>query len=253
MQDMTGKTALVTGASRGIGAACARALGRAGAGVVVHYAREGKKAEAVARDLGNDGARTVRADLAEPGAARALWAEALGWRGRIDVLVNNAGIFEPAELDAPDGDWDAVWERTLQVNLTAVGDLCRAAVAAFAAQGGGVIVNVASRAAHRGDGARYWAYGATKAGVVALTKTVARNWAKDRVLAYAVAPGFTATDMADRALADADARARAVAEIPMGEMTPPEDVANVVAFLASGAAPHATGTTVDVNGASYVR
>ncbi|MFQ5763782.1 MAG: SDR family NAD(P)-dependent oxidoreductase [Rhodospirillales bacterium] len=253
MIDMTGKTALITGASRGIGAACARALGRTGAGVIVHFARNRDKAEAVARELGDGNAGTLQADLAEPGTARGLWTDARAWRGRIDVLVNNAGIFEPAAPEGPGDAWDEVWERTLRVNLTAVGDLCRLAVADFAGQGGGVIVNVASRAAHRGDGPRYWAYGAAKAGVVALTKTIARNWAAERVLAYAVAPGFTATDMADKALTDPDARARAVAEIPMGELTPPEDVANVVAFLASGAAPHATGTTVDINGASYVR
>ena len=253
MIDLSGKTVLVTGASRGIGAACASVLGGAGAGVIVHYAENRKAAEAVTAGLNEGRCHLVRADLAEPGAGRALWDQALQWRQRIDVLVNNAGVFEAAAVDGDDGAWADTWERTLRINLTAVGDLCRAAIGAFKDQGGGIIVNIASRAAFRGDGLDYMAYAASKGGVVALTRTIARAWAADGVLAYAVAPGYVDTDMADAVLTDPGARARVIAEIPMGQLAPPEDVANVVCFLASGLAPHATGTTVDVNGASYVR
>lgn len=257
MIDMTGKVVLVTGASRGIGAATARALGGAGADVVVHYAANRNAAETVAAELnaapGGERAHLVQADLAGEDAPGRLWAEAYRWRGRIDVLVNNAGVYEPASVDGGDADWSANWARTLRINLTAVGDLCRAAILAFSEDGGGIIVNIASRAAFRGESPDYMAYAAAKAGVVALTRTIARAWAADGVLAYGVAPGYVDTDMADAALTDPGARARATAEIPMGRLAPPEDVANVVCFLASGLAPHATGTTVDVNGASYVR
>ncbi|MBI2977349.1 MAG: SDR family oxidoreductase [Rhodospirillales bacterium] len=244
---------LVTGASRGIGRACAETLGRAGAHVVLHYARNRAAAASLAKTLPAGRAHPVEADLAVPGAGARLWRDALGWRGRLDVLVNNAGIYEPAAIDAADDAWDETWARTLAVNLTALADLCRAAVATFAGQGGGIIVNIASRAGFRGDAPDYWAYAAAKGGVLALTRTIARGWAGQGVLAYAVAPGFVATEMAEAALADPKKRAAAVAEIPIGGLAPPSDVANVVAFLASGLAPHATGTTVDVNGASYVR
>jgi len=253
MIDLDGKTVLVTGASRGIGRACAETLARAGARVVVHYARDRTAADELAKALPGDQAYVIQADLGKPGAAARLWRDALAWRGRLDVLVNNAGIFEPAAVDAADDAWDQTWARTIQVNLTALADLCRAAVSTFAEQGGGIVVNIASRAGFRGDAPDYWAYAAAKGGVLALTRTIARGWAKQGVLAYAVAPGFVATDMAAAALTDPAKRARALAEIPIGDFAPATDVANVVAFLASGLAPHATGTTVDVNGASYVR
>ncbi len=253
MIDMGGKTVLVTGASRGIGAAAATALGRAGANVALHCGRNRAAAERLAKTLPEGRTCVVQGDLAKPGAGDHVWREALAWRGRLDVLVNNAGIYEPAALDSRGDAWQETWARTIQVNLTALADLCRAAVGAFAAQGGGIIVNVASRAGFRGDGPDYWAYAAAKGGVLALTRTIARGWARQGVLAYAVAPGFVDTDMADAALTDANKRAQALAEIPIGAFAPAGDVANVIAFLASGLAPHATGTTIDVNGASYVR
>ena len=253
MIDLEGKTALVTGASRGIGAACAAALGGAGARVVLHCASNRAAAERLADSLPEGRSFVVEADLARPGAAAGLWRDALAWQGRLDVLVNNAGIYEPAAIGAADDAWDETWARTLAVNLTALADLCRAAVATFAGQGGGIIVNIASRAGFRGDAPDYWAYAAAKGGVLALTRTIARGWARQGVLAYAVAPGFVATGMTEAALTDPKKRAAAVAEIPIGGLAPPSDVANVVAFLASGLAAHATGTTVDVNGASYVR
>ena len=257
MIDMTGKVVLVTGASRGIGAATARALGGAGADVVVHYAANRKAAETVAAQLnegpGEERAHLVQADLAGDDAPGRLWAEAYRWRGRIDVLVNNAGVYEPASVDGGDKEWSANWARTLRINLTAVGDLCRAAILAFSEDGGGIIVNIASRAAFRGESPDYMAYAAAKAGVVALTRTIARGWAHSGILAYAVAPGYVETDMAAGALAGTGTRAAEIAAIPMGAMAPASDVAHVVCFLASGLAPHATGTTVDVNGASYVR
>jgi len=257
MIDLTDKVILVTGASRGIGAVTARVLAGIGAQVILHAGRNREMADTLAADLGVDRCHVLTADLGDPGAGRGLWRAAVQWKGRIDVLVNNAGVYEAAGVEADDKDWDRVWQQTLQINLVAVADLCRDAIKHFAERhaegdGGGAIINIASRAAFRGDGPDYPHYAASKGGVIALTRTIARGHAHQGVLAYAVAPGFVETDMAKQSLTP-EGRADQVSLIPLGDLAPPEDVANVVAFLASGLAPHATGTTIDVNGASYVR
>ena len=252
MIDLSGKVILVTGGSRGIGAAIVRALAGAGGDVVVHYGRSRERAEAVADEIGRDRCRLAAADLGDESAVPALWRDAVAWKGRIDVLVNNAGIYVPAGVDADFETWCDVWARTLRVNLVAAAHLCREAIRHFRERGGGTIVNVASRAAFRGDAPDYTHYAASKAGMVALTRTIARGFAADNILAFAVAPGFVRTEMA-REFVRQHGDDSVVREIPLGDIAPPEDVANVVAFLASGLARHATGTTVDVNGASYVR
>ena len=234
------KVALVTGGTRGIGAAVTRVLLRDGFAVVASNRGGGPDfAEPVA---------VVSGDLAMPGAAEQVWADALAVHGRIDVLVNNAGAWLPSPVDDQAG-WDEGWAANLAVNLTAPANLCRLAIQHFRERGGGVIVNITSRSAHRGDDPGHLAYGAAKGGLLALTRGIARGFARDRVLAYAVAPGPVATDMV-AGVADYDETAR---QLPMGEITPPEDVAEAVGFLASGRSPHATGTTIDISGADYVR
>jgi NAD(P)-dependent dehydrogenase (short-subunit alcohol dehydrogenase family) len=240
----------VTGASRGIGAAAAEAFASAGATVAVHYGRHREAAEALAARLGH-GARAFGTDLADAHAAQRLWDDVAAAFERVDVLVNNAAVAEAASPEAPLDAWLAGWERTMAVNLRAVGVLCRAAVAHFAARGGGRIVNVASRAAFRGDTPDYLAYAASKAGVVALTRSIARGYGKAGVVAFTVAPGFTRTDMA-RPFLDAYGADYATADLALDRLTEPADVAPLVVFLASGLADHATGATVDVNAGSYV-
>jgi len=246
--DLTGKHVLVTGASRGIGAAVARALAEAGATVGVHYARRRAAAEALAAEIGG---RAFQADLEHPDAAGRLFSEAAAAFGRVDGLVNNAAVAEAAPLDAPEADWTAAWDRTMAVNLRAVGQLCRAAVPHMAGAGGGRIVNVASRAAFRGDTPDYLAYAASKAGVVALTRSLARGFGKEGVVAFTVAPGFTRTEMAQPFI-DAYGADYATGDLALGRMTEPEDIAPSVVFLLSGLADHATGATLDLNAGSYV-
>ena len=252
MIDMSGRVVLLTGAAGGIGSATARVLAGAGAEVVLHDLDPDGPVKELAGELG-EGALALGADLSDPNGADRVWREALGWRGRIDVLVNNAGIYQAAEVDGELDAWIESWERTLAVCLVSPATLCRAAIRTFRDQeGGGIIVNLASRAAFRGEDADYWHYAAAKAGVVAMTRTIARQFGRDGVTAFAVAPGFVNTPFNDPAVAlhGLDFFAQ---DTGLGEVAEPQDVANVIAFLASGLARHATGTTIDVNGASYVR
>ena len=230
---------LATGTSRGIGAAIAEALAPA-ARLIGHGTRSAPD--------------QLDADLSAPGAARALWDAALAaLDGRIDVLVNNAGIFEAAPLDLPDDGWTAAWERTMRINLTASAELCRLAVRHWLERGGGGrIVNVASRAAYRGDSPAHWHYAASKAGMVAMTKSIARGHAKHGILAFSVCPGFTMTGMADDYLASRGGD-WLLADIPLGRVADPAEVAEAVRWLALDAPAAMTGAVLDINGASYVR
>lgn len=252
MIDLTGKVVLVTGGSRGIGAAIVRTLAGAGADVVLHYGQSRDRAEALAGEVGAEHCHLVSADLDDGEAVPGLWRDALAWRGHIDVLVNNAGVYLSAGIDDDFAIWAEVWARTLRINLVAAAHLCREAVRHFRGRGGGAIVNIASRAAFRGDAADYTHYAASKGGMVALTRTIARAYGADNIVAFAVAPGFVRTEMAEEFFA-LHGEEPVVREIPLGEVAAPEDVANVVAFLASGLARQSSGTTIDVNGASYVR
>jgi NAD(P)-dependent dehydrogenase (short-subunit alcohol dehydrogenase family) len=251
MIDLGNRVVLVTGAAGSIGSAIARTLVRANGRVLVHDLNRDPVA-LLTRDLG-DAAHGLTADLRDPAATAALWDEALAVHGRLDVLVNNAGIYPPAPLALSPADWVGVWGLSLAVNLTAPAILSRAAVRAFSVQPeGGIIVNMASRAAFRGEDPDYWHYAAAKAGLVAMTRTIARQYGRQGVTAFAVAPGYVDTPF-NQAFADAFGVEAAAAQTGLGEVAHPQDVANVVAFLSSGLAKHATGTTIDVNGASYVR
>lgn len=225
---------LLTGASRGIGAAIATELEGKGARVIALSSKDG--------------------DLSDPAIPAKLWQDALDrLDGRVDVLVNNAGVFEANPLDGDDADWLAGWERTMQVNLTASADLCRRAVLHWQERSNaGRIVNIASRAAYRGDSPAHWHYAASKAGMVAMTKTIARAYAAQQIYAFAVCPGFTMTGMAEDYL-ESRGGDKLLADIPLGKVADPEEIAKLAAFCALEAPPSMTGAVLDVNGASYVR
>jgi 3-oxoacyl-[acyl-carrier protein] reductase len=225
---------LITGASRGIGAAIAASFDPATTKVVALSSKDG--------------------DLNDPAVPALLWAQALErLDGRIDVLINNAGVFEENLLARPDEAWLESWNRTLQINLKASADLCRRAVLHWQASGAsGRIVNIASRAAYRGDSPAHWHYAASKAGMVAMTKTIARAYAKEGIYAFTICPGFTMTGMAEDYL-ESRGGDKLLADIPLGKVADPEEVAIMAKFCALEAPPSMTGAVLDVNGASYVR
>ncbi|MDK2761961.1 MAG: SDR family oxidoreductase [Sphingopyxis sp.] len=225
---------LITGASRGIGAAIADALTTDATRTVALSSADG--------------------DLADPATPDRLWQASLDrLDGRIDVLVNNAGIFEDNPIGADDAEWLANWNRTIQVNLTASAQLCRRAVLHWQDRGGeGRIVNIASRAAYRGDSPAHWHYAASKSGMVAMTKTIARAYARDNILAFAICPGFTMTGMADDYLASRGGD-KLLADIPLGRVAMPAEVGEMARWCALDAPASMTGAVLDVNGASYVR
>ena len=230
---------LLTGASRGIGAATFALLTSTGHLVAGHSTK------------GGDG--LIPGDLANPLSARAVWEAALDrLGGRIDVLINNAGIYEGVADNASDAEWQAAWSRTLQVNLESPASLCRYAIGHFRANGGGRIVNVASRAAYRGDSPSHWHYAASKAALIGVTKTIARGYAAENILAFAVAPGFTVSEMTEEYL-QGRGGAAIVADIPLGRVTSTTEVAEAIRWLATDAPAASTGSVIDLNGASYVR
>lgn len=245
-EPLAGKRVLVTGASKGIGAAIARSVHRDGAEVAIHFNSDSAGAGTVAAELGNR-VHLVAGDLMQPGSAEAVWSDAKAALTDIDVLVNNAGAWLASPIE-PVQEWTAGWSANLQLNLVSAADLCRCALTDFPRLGGGAIINVTSRSAHRGDDADHLAYGAAKGGLLSLTKGIARGYGHQGILAYAISPGWVETGLSAGAIAE-----DVLAGLPLHEVTPPEDVAELVAFLASGRSRHLTGSTIDITGADYVR
>jgi NAD(P)-dependent dehydrogenase (short-subunit alcohol dehydrogenase family) len=234
-------TILVTGSSRGIGRAIAEALRSRGARVIGH--------SSLAED-----ADTIAADFTHPPAPQVLWEQALDRAdGRIDALVNNAGVFAANPLEVSDIAWLDAWEDTLRINLTAAAQLSRFAVRHWLESGaGGRLVHIASRAGHRGDSPEHWHYAASKGGMLAMHKTIARAYASRGVLSFAIAPGFTQTGMAEDYLESRGGEAL-LADIPLGRVATPEEIATMAAFCVLDAPPSMTGAVLDANGANYVR
>jgi len=244
--DLKGKNALVTGASQGIGRAIATQMAEAGARVAAHYSTHAIRPEDFPGRVA-----TYAADLASPSEARDLFRRVAKDFAGLDILVNNAGFTIDSPLENDDDRWLADWQAIMAVNLTACGILCREAVRHFQGRGGGRIINIASRAAFRGDVPAYLAYAASKGGMVALTRSLARGFGKDGITAFLIAPGFTRTGMAQQFI-ELHGEELVLKDIALERLTEPGDIAPTVAFLASGMADHATGCTIDINAGSYV-
>jgi 3-oxoacyl-[acyl-carrier protein] reductase len=250
--DFEGKVALVTGGSRGIGRAVAEELAARGATVVVQFRADRRAAEATLAALGPGRHRTAQADVADPGQARSLVEGVVGELGRIDVLVNNAGVYEEHPVLATGyEDWQRIWRRTLETNLLGPANLVHAVAPHMVAAGGGRIVNVSSRGAFRGE-PDHPAYGASKAGLNSLGQSMAKALGPHGIYVTTVAPGFVDTDMAAPFL-DGPGGDAVRAQSPLNRAATPQEVARVVVFLATPGAESTTGAVVDVNGASYLR
>jgi 3-oxoacyl-[acyl-carrier protein] reductase len=246
------RAVLVTGASRGIGAAVAREFAAAGDRVAVHYGASREAAEEVAASLAGEGHVAGGADLADPDAVRAMVDRAAEALGGVDVLVNNAGIFVSHPIaETSYEDWQRAWSDTLAVNLVGAANVTWCAVRHMIAAGGGRIVNVSSRGAFRGEPDQP-AYGASKAALIAFGQSLARSLGPHRIAVTTVAPGWTQTDMAADTLAGP--RGEAIREeTPLGRVATPQEVARAVLYLASPDAELASGAVLDFNGASYLR
>ena len=247
-----GRAVLVTGASRGIGAAIARAFAAQGDRVAVHHGHNAERARAVAAELDGSGHVVVGADLRDPDAVRAMVDEAAAGLGGIDVLVNNAGIFTPHPIgETTYEEWQRGWGDTLGVNLVGAANVTWCAVQHMLRAGGGRIVNVTSVHEHvpLSDSAPYVS---AKHGLGGLTKQMAMELGGHGITVTAVAPGFTETDMARDALMGEKGAARR-AESPLGRVATADEVAAAVVYLASPAATMSPGAVLDVNGASYLR
>lgn len=247
LEKLEGKIVLVTGASRGIGEATIVSLREQGAVPIPHASSQSDASMAVSEKTGLE---FLFEDLSQPEAGDRLVDAAIARAGRLDGVVNNAGIFDATPLSGGEA-WASGWARTMAVNVQAPADICRAAIEHFRARKSvGQIINIASRAAHRGDDIDHAAYAASKGALISMTKTWARALSGEGIRLYSIAPGWVKTRMAPLEGPEHEA---AVAGIPLGEMAETEELAALICFLLSDACPSAVGSTFDVNGASYVR
>lgn len=252
--DLRDKTVLLTGASGGIGTSTARALGAAGANLIAHYNGDEAGAEAACAEIPEERRMLLQADLSQPGGGRELWREAVGWRGRIDVVIANAAVMPICPIDGPDEDWDTAWEQTFRVNVLEPANLIREAIKHFLEHDGGILISLSSWAAQRGSALpQLTNYASSKAAIQNLTQTIARNYAREGILGYIVAPGIVHTTMSEISATHRGGMDALNAALAMGGMVPPEEVATLITFLASGACRHLTGATIDLNGASNIR
>lgn len=252
--DLSGKTILVTGASRGIGAAVAKACATAGAHVISHYNSNTNGAIENMADIPESNKSFVMQNLSEPGSGRQLWRKAIKESKKIDIFINNAAVNIETPFDSKVDEWDKGWLETFQVNVYEPANIMKEALTHFQELGAGVIISMSSWSGQRGSALPTLpAYAASKAAVKALTQTIAKNYAKEGVLAYVISPGIVKTRMSDLAAVVRGGEESMKSQLVMGELVKPSELGELVVFLASGACRHLTGATIDVNGASYIR
>jgi 3-oxoacyl-[acyl-carrier protein] reductase len=248
MISLTNKIALVTGGSGGIGRKIADTLSSAGATVAICYHTQQKAAEEVLAECGEN-AFLIQGDASSPAGCRRIVDDVLQKMGRVDILVNNAAIGLMDSFSMPYDAWNELWNRTLQTNFMSAVNLSYCCVEGMKKSGGGKIINISSRSAFRGE-TEYMAYAASKAAMINFTRCLARTLARENIQAYAVAPGFIEAGMGLDGIARMEAEIKS--QIPSGKIGTAQDVANVVTFLASGLSDYLTGSTIDVNGGSYL-
>ncbi len=255
MHDLSGKKVLVTGSSKGIGAATVRRLGKSGAYVIAHYSSDLHGAEVATSEIDESRKLLLQADFANLQEVEDLWDTALAKCGRIDVLVNNAAVMLwDGGFEQPLEVWDSVWEQTLAINVLAASRLMRRAVQHYLDNDGGTIITLSSWAAQKGvTNPATIAYGASKAAIQAATQTIARAFAKQGILAYVLAPGVVRTRLSEEFAATQGGEDKVTRGLAMGEWVPPAEIGELIAFLATGRTRHLSGATLDINGASYVR
>ena len=250
--DFTGKNILVTGGSRGIGRATAMAFAEAGGTVAISFLNNEEAAAETLDLLKGEGHFAVQADISDPNEVGDLMETVVIDFEQLDIVVNNAGIYVPHPIEEVDyEDWQDAWQKTLSLNLIGVSNICFHAARHMMENGGGNIVNVSSRGAFRGE-PEHSAYGASKAGLNALTQSLAKELGKHNISVAAVAPGFVETDMA-AAILNSKKGKEIKNQSPFGRVANPAEVAHAILFLASTEAKFSSGTIIDVNGASYLR
>jgi 3-oxoacyl-[acyl-carrier protein] reductase len=247
---LNSKVALITGGSRGIGAATVRMFAAAEAKVVFNYQSAKAQAEALARECGGQNCRAVQSDLSTTEAAQQLVSSAIAAFGRLDILVANHGIWPPE--DAPiDRMSDEQWHRTIAVNLDSVFSLVKHSVAQMKKQGGGNVVLVSSTAGQRGE-AFHCDYAASKGALISMVKGLSTELAPDNIHVNCVAPGWVATDMSAAALSDPPTRDKVFRTIPMGRVGTPDEIAAPILFLCTPHAGFITGEIFNVNGGAVL-
>ena len=251
---LEGRVVLVTGASKGIGHAIAKTLGEQGAYVIAHYGSDESGAIEATKSIPDDRKLLISADLSQRDGYLKLWQAAKSWRGKVDVLVANAAIMPEASLLDSDEIWTQAWDSAFEVNVRSSAFLIREAVKHFLDNNGGVIVGLTSWAAQRGSGnPKLSGYAASKAPINPFLKTIAKTYAKEGVYTYLIAPGIVRTAMSEASAKTLGGEEKITATLAMGEWVPPQEIANLVAFLSTGEQRHLTGSTFDINGASYIR
>ena len=246
------KTVLISGASRGVGKATALHFSKLGARVIIHYNKNSDAAIATVEELQGDGHLIRQCDISDSGSIQKMVESITQVTGKIDILVNNAGIYEEIDITTIDyEEWKAHWNRNINTNLLGAANLSFFVIKNMIAHGGGKIINVSSRGAFRGEPTSP-AYGASKAGMNSMGQSMAKALAKDNIYVYTVAPGYIETEMVTEIMASAKGE-EVKAQSPLNRISKPEEIANLIVFLASEGTEYMTGCIVDINGASYLR
>ena len=250
--DLSGLNVLVTGSSRGIGKEIADTVLKQGARVGLHYNRHEAGVNELLDKYPSHDSVKIKADLSHRDEVKDLFSKAVSEFGHLDVIVLNAGVYLEHQIDLPNDEWMETWDKTIEINLNAVGQLVKLGLNHFMERKGGRFIFIGSRAAFRGETAEFLAYAASKGGMTSLSRSIARSYGKHGITSFVIAPGFTHTDMAESFIAKYS-KERVLDELALNELTNPEDISPLVALIASGLLDHATGATIDINAGSHIR